>query len=70
MYFIYAAFATCRMFSNFQSETLQVEYFRGVSLRECHQFGPDFHECNQFETNIAPENSPSQEETSIPTIHF
>ncbi len=58
-----AAFATCRMFSNFQSETLQVEYFRGVSLRECHQFNP-------FETNIAPENSPSQEETSIPTIHF
>ncbi len=22
------------------------------------------------ETNIAPENRPSQEETSIPTIHF
>ena len=22
------------------------------------------------ETNIAPENEPSQEETSIPTIHF
>ena len=31
-----------------------------------------FHDCTNTlsETNIAPENRPSQKETSIPTIHF
>ena len=31
-----------------------------------------FHDCTDTlsETNIAPENRPSQKETSIPTIHF
>ncbi len=33
-------------------------------------FFPGFKWLTLPETNIAPENKPSQKETSIPTIHF
>ena len=68
---------SCRSFG---SDGVMVRCGVCVRLSQCVEIMVEMHVCTIFmmvlscitlpETNIAPENRPSQKETSIPTIHF
>ena len=69
--FVFLGRATCRGYQRLGKARKTIEVLGSVSLGVSKNGGqPEISSSTLPETNIAPENKPSQEESSIPTIHF